>query len=98
MSVKLLRIFSIVMLVTLLAACAPAAVVTPQVIENTVVVKETVVAKETVVSKETVVAKETVVVVAPTAVPVEAKSDVQELRVIEMADWNSAFRMSCCKT
>jgi ABC-type transport system substrate-binding protein len=86
MSSKIFKWMSIIMLLAMLVSCAPAPQATPQVIEKTVIVKETTVAKETV--------KETVVVPATPAPQVEEKSEVQELRIIEMADWNTAFRIS----
>jgi ABC-type transport system substrate-binding protein len=95
MSRKIFVMLVVVMSVALLAGCAaPAAPAAPQVVKETVVVKETSIVKETSVVEKTVIAKETVVVEATPAAPVEEKSDVQELRVIEMADWNSAFRMN----
>lgn len=93
MSRRIFVVMTAVMLLTLLAGCAaPAAPAAPQVVKETVVVKETSIVEKVV--EKPVVAKETVVVEATPAPVAEEKSDVQELRVIEMADWNSAFRIS----
>ncbi len=95
MSKKLFVMLAVLTICAMLAGCAgapapaaPAATSAPQVVKETVVVKETSVVEKTVVAKETVVVEATL---APVA---EERSDVQELRVIEMADWNSAFRMN----
>lgn len=98
MSAKTCITFVVILFAVLVVGCAPAPAAEPQVAKETVVVKETVIVKETVVVKETSIVekttKETVVVIATPEPAVEEKSDVQELRVIETTDWNSAFRIN----
>lgn len=105
MSKKLFVVFAVVAMVAMLAGCAAPApapapqvvekpVVQTQIVEKQVVQTQVVTVKETVVAKETVMVPATVVVEATPAPATEEMSDVQELRVISMADWNSAFRMN----
>ncbi len=99
MSKKLVVVLAILSILAMVAGCAtPRPPPAPQVVEKPVVqtqiVEKPVVQTQVVTVKETVVAKETVVVEATPAAPAVEKSDVQELRVIELADWNSAFRIN----